>query len=81
MDQAGNIMIRRDQEGGRIREGQVLFNDRGIDVAVRGDDRKARHEGVQRAGYLPYGGIRGKEPIRMGCYRIRHRLNGPRPRQ
>ena len=43
VQQPRHVMVRRDQQGGRIGESPVLGEHRGVDVPVRRDDRRGAH--------------------------------------
>jgi hypothetical protein len=67
VDEAGYIMVRRNQQCRRIGEGQVLFNNACVHVSVRRDDGEAGYEVVEGTGYVPYAGFHGEEPVGLGC--------------
>jgi hypothetical protein len=70
MDQAGDVVVRADEQSGRIREGTVVFDDGSVNVAMRGDDGKVLDTLQEVARDAARSWIRGQEPVWVGSYRL-----------
>jgi hypothetical protein len=70
VDQAGDVVVRADQQRGGIRKRGVVFDDGCINVAVRRNDGEVLDPLQQRAGNTARSGIRGEEPVGVGGNRL-----------
>ena len=70
VDQAGDVVVRADQQRRRIGEGRVVLDDCGVNVAVRGNDGQVLDALQQAARDAARSGIRGQEPVWVGSNRL-----------
>ena len=65
VQQPGDVVIRRDEQGSRIGKRFVVEQQVRVDVTVRADQRKLSHRVVQAARHRSFAGVEWQQPIRM----------------
>ena len=72
VQQPGDVVVTRDEQGRRVGEGCVRVQHGGRHVAVRRDDRRIRHPGVEIAGDGAQRRVGGEQPIGFTPLRSKH---------
>ncbi|BCJ56775.1 hypothetical protein Jiend_01970 [Micromonospora endophytica] len=62
----GQVVVRHDEQLGRVGEGLVLGQQRRVDVPVRGDDGQLLHQRVQLPGQRALARFGGEEQVGSG---------------
>ncbi len=70
VDQAGDVVVRADQQRCRVRKGGVVLDDSGVNVPVRGNDGEVLDALQEVARNAARSGIRGQEPVWVGGNRL-----------
>jgi hypothetical protein len=71
VQQPEDVVIRNDEERGRLGKRRILVEQRGVDVPVRADEGQLAGLVVERARHIPDRRVRIEEPILMQNQRLK----------